>query len=140
MAATLVDRPSENPDDQWADSRCTGRRRTPTTLGRGCAARVTRTTATKESVCNAQLGLGTAAVLAAIDLIYAPAGRISKVYLLDDQDGELVGRSIEQRRGNTILIGRSIEDAVQQADQQQAATGAGRNTASSGRTRRPRTR
>lgn len=29
------------------------------------------------------LGIGTAAVLATIDLIYVPAGRISKVYLLD---------------------------------------------------------
>lgn len=29
------------------------------------------------------LGLGTAGVLAGIDLRYAPAGRISKVYLLD---------------------------------------------------------
>jgi len=30
-----------------------------------------------------RLGLGTAAVLAAIDLVYVPAGRISKMYLLD---------------------------------------------------------
>ena len=30
-----------------------------------------------------RLGVGTAAVLAAIDLVYVPAGRISKMYLLD---------------------------------------------------------
>ena len=30
-----------------------------------------------------ELGTGTAAVLAAIDLVYAPRGRISKVYLAD---------------------------------------------------------
>ena len=30
-----------------------------------------------------RLGLGTAAVLAAIDLVYVPARRISKMYLLD---------------------------------------------------------
>lgn len=30
-----------------------------------------------------RLGIGTAATLAAIDLIYAPAGRISKIYFLD---------------------------------------------------------
>jgi hypothetical protein len=30
-----------------------------------------------------RLGLGTAATLAAIDLVYAPTGRISKMYLLD---------------------------------------------------------
>jgi hypothetical protein len=30
-----------------------------------------------------RLGVGTAAVLAAIDLVYAPAGRISKIYLVD---------------------------------------------------------
>src|SRR5829696_4552055 len=30
-----------------------------------------------------RLGFGTAAVLAAIDLVYVPAGRISKMYLLD---------------------------------------------------------
>jgi hypothetical protein len=30
-----------------------------------------------------RLGVGTAAVLAAVDLIYAPAGRISKMYLVD---------------------------------------------------------
>lgn len=30
-----------------------------------------------------RLGVGTAAVLAAIDLIYVPAGRISKMYLVD---------------------------------------------------------
>lgn len=30
-----------------------------------------------------RVGVGTAAVLAAIDVIYAPAGRISKMYLLD---------------------------------------------------------
>jgi hypothetical protein len=30
-----------------------------------------------------RLGVGTAAVLAAIDLAYVPAGRISKMYLLD---------------------------------------------------------
>jgi hypothetical protein len=29
------------------------------------------------------IGIGTAAALAAIDLVYAPAGRISKIYLLD---------------------------------------------------------
>jgi len=30
-----------------------------------------------------RLGVGTAALLAAIDLVYVPAGRISKMYLLD---------------------------------------------------------
>jgi hypothetical protein len=30
-----------------------------------------------------RIGIGTAAALAAIDLVYAPAGRISKIYLLD---------------------------------------------------------
>jgi len=30
-----------------------------------------------------RLGVGTAAVLAAIDLVYVPAGRLSKMYLLD---------------------------------------------------------
>src|SRR3954453_11317540 len=30
-----------------------------------------------------RLGVGTAAVLAAIDLVYVPAGRISKMYLVD---------------------------------------------------------
>jgi hypothetical protein len=30
-----------------------------------------------------RLGLGTAAVLAAVDLVYVPAGRISKMYLVD---------------------------------------------------------
>ena len=30
-----------------------------------------------------RIGVGTAAVLAAIDLIYAPTGRISRMYLLD---------------------------------------------------------
>jgi hypothetical protein len=30
-----------------------------------------------------RLGMGTAAVLAAIDLVYVPAGRISKMYLVD---------------------------------------------------------
>ncbi len=30
-----------------------------------------------------RLGVGTAAVLAAIDLVYVPAGRISKMYLAD---------------------------------------------------------
>jgi hypothetical protein len=30
-----------------------------------------------------RLGVGTAAVLAAVDLIYVPAGRISKTYLVD---------------------------------------------------------
>lgn len=30
-----------------------------------------------------RLGIGTAAALAAVDLVYAPPGRISRVYLLD---------------------------------------------------------
>ena len=39
---------------------------------------------TPEGVSQARrLGLGTAATLAAIDLVYAPTGRISKMYLLD---------------------------------------------------------
>jgi hypothetical protein len=39
---------------------------------------------TPESLSQARrLGLGTAATLAAIDLVYAPTGRISKMYLLD---------------------------------------------------------
>jgi hypothetical protein len=39
---------------------------------------------TPESISQARrLGLGTAATLAAIDLVYAPTGRISKMYLLD---------------------------------------------------------
>jgi len=42
------------------------------------------TTASPASVAQARrLGVGTAAVLAAIDLIYVPAGRISKMYLVD---------------------------------------------------------
>jgi hypothetical protein len=39
---------------------------------------------TPEAISQARrLGLGTAATLAAIDLVYAPSGRISKMYLLD---------------------------------------------------------
>ena len=42
------------------------------------------TTSSVTSVRHArQLGVGTAAVLAAVDLTYAPAGRISRMYLLD---------------------------------------------------------
>jgi hypothetical protein len=42
------------------------------------------TTSSPGSVRQARrLGVGTAAVLAAIDLVYVPAGRISKMYLLD---------------------------------------------------------
>ena len=35
-----------------------------------------------------RLGVGTAAVLATIDLVYVPAGRISKMYLVDAQIGQ----------------------------------------------------
>ena len=43
-----------------------------------------RTTASLESIAQARrLGVGTAAVLAVIDLIYVPAGRISKMYLIN---------------------------------------------------------
>jgi len=39
---------------------------------------------TPESITQARrVGLGTAATLAVIDLVYAPTGRISKMYLLD---------------------------------------------------------
>jgi hypothetical protein len=42
------------------------------------------TTSSPESVAQARrLGVGTAAVLAMIDLIYVPKGRISKMYLAD---------------------------------------------------------
>ena len=42
------------------------------------------TTSSVTSVRHArQLGVGTAAVLAAVDLTYAPTGRISRMYLLD---------------------------------------------------------
>ena len=42
------------------------------------------TTSSPESVAQARrLGVGTAAVLAMIDLVYAPIGRISKMYLAD---------------------------------------------------------
>lgn len=41
-------------------------------------------TSAPESIAQARrLGIGTAAVLAMIDLIYAPIGRISKMYLAD---------------------------------------------------------
>ena len=43
-----------------------------------------RTASSPESLAQARrLGVGTAAVLAAIDLIYVPIGRISKMYLAD---------------------------------------------------------
>jgi hypothetical protein len=42
------------------------------------------TSSTRSSVGSARrLGVGTAAVLAAVDLVYVPAGRISKMYLVD---------------------------------------------------------
>ena len=42
------------------------------------------TSSTRSSIRQARrLGVGTAAVLAAIDLVYVPAGRISKMYLVD---------------------------------------------------------
>ena len=42
------------------------------------------TSSTADGVRQARrLGVGTAAVLAAIDLVYVPAGRISKTYLVD---------------------------------------------------------
>jgi hypothetical protein len=42
------------------------------------------TSSTAGGVCQARrLGVGTAAVLAAIDLVYVPAQRISKMYLVD---------------------------------------------------------
>jgi hypothetical protein len=57
-----------------------------------------------ESIAQARrLGIGTAAVLAMIDLIYAPIGRISKMYLADAvvEVGWIVAWYLPQNRANT---------------------------------------
>ena len=62
------------------------------------------TTSTPESIGQARrLGIGTAAVLATIDLIYAPIGRISKIYLADAvvELGWIVAWSFPQNRANS---------------------------------------
>ena len=51
-------------------------------LANGCSQLIASRRASDASAA-AAVGIGTAATLATIDLIYAPSGRISKVYLLD---------------------------------------------------------
>ena len=61
-------------------------------------------TSAPESIAQARrLGIGTAAVLAMIDLIYAPIGRISKMYLADAvvEVGWIVAWCLPQNRAST---------------------------------------
>jgi hypothetical protein len=48
-----------------------------------------------------RLGVGTAATLAAVDLIYAGKGRISRIYLIDAAVEVLIIRNWLQGRGRT---------------------------------------
>jgi hypothetical protein len=62
------------------------------------------TTSAAKSIAQARrLGIGTAAVLATIDLIYAPMGRISKMYLADAvvEVGWIVAWCLPQNRAST---------------------------------------
>jgi hypothetical protein len=62
------------------------------------------TTSTPDSIAQARrLGIGTAAVLGMIDLIYAPIGRISKMYLADAavEVGWIVAWCLPQNRAST---------------------------------------
>ena len=63
-----------------------------------------RVTSVPESIAQARrVGIGTAVVLALIDLIYVPLGRISKMYLADAvvEVGWVVAWSLPQNRAST---------------------------------------
>jgi hypothetical protein len=65
------------------------------------------TTSTPESIRQARrLGIGTAAVLGTVDLIYAPIGRISKMYLADAvvEIGWIVAWCLPQNRASTRVV------------------------------------